>query len=45
MGKHVESLIVKECKSSEFADCDIIFSGLDADIAGEVGEKTRTYKT
>ncbi|CAG8979751.1 hypothetical protein HYALB_00012795 [Hymenoscyphus albidus] len=36
MGKHVEELIVKECKASEFADCDIVFSGLDADVAGEI---------
>jgi aspartate-semialdehyde dehydrogenase len=33
MGKHVEELIVKE-----FADCDIVFSGLDADVAGEIGK-------
>jgi Semialdehyde dehydrogenase, NAD binding domain len=38
MGKHTEELIVKECKASEFADCDIIFSGLDADVAGEIGK-------
>jgi len=37
MGKHVEELIVKECKATEFADCDIIFSGLDADVAGDIG--------
>lgn len=33
----VANLVVKECKSSEFSDCDIVFSGLDASIAGEVG--------
>ena len=38
MGKHTEELIVKECKASEFADCDIIFSGLDADVAGDIGK-------
>lgn len=38
MGKHIEELVVKECKASEFADCDIVFSGLDADVAGEIGE-------
>ena len=38
MGKHVEELVVKECKASEFADCDIVFSGLDADVAGEIGK-------
>ncbi len=42
MGKSVESLIVKECKANEFADCDIIFSGLDADIAGEIGKALET---
>lgn len=36
MGKHIEELIVKECKASEFADCDIVFSGLDADVAGDI---------
>jgi aspartate-semialdehyde dehydrogenase len=37
MGKLVEVLVVKECKASEFADCDVIFSGLDADVAGDIG--------
>ncbi|KAJ4411701.1 aspartate-semialdehyde dehydrogenase [Gnomoniopsis sp. IMI 355080] len=32
----VGDLVVKECKSSEFTECDIVFSGLDANIAGEV---------
>ncbi len=40
MGKHVEELIVKECKASEFAACDIVFSGLDADVAGEIGNRS-----
>ncbi len=44
MGKHVEELIVKECKASEFADCDIVFSGLDADVAGEIGELLLTCR-
>jgi aspartate-semialdehyde dehydrogenase len=38
MGEHVEELVVKECKASEFADCDIVFSGLDADVAGDIGK-------
>ena len=42
MGKHVEELVVKECKASEFADCDIIFSGLDADVAGDIGKSSIT---
>lgn len=37
MGATVAELVVKECKASQFADCDIVFSGLDADVAGEIG--------
>jgi aspartate-semialdehyde dehydrogenase len=33
----VGDLVVRECKSSEFKDCDIVFSGLDASVAGEIG--------
>ncbi|ROT41714.1 aspartate-semialdehyde dehydrogenase [Sodiomyces alkalinus F11] len=29
-------LVVRECKASEFADCDVVFSGLDSDVAGEI---------
>lgn len=32
----VGDLVVKTCVSGEFKDCDIVFSGLDASIAGEV---------
>ena len=38
MDDHTAALVVKECKASEFADCDIIFSGLDADAAGDIGK-------
>lgn len=38
MDEHTAGLVVKECKASEFADCDIVFSGLDADVAGEIGK-------
>jgi aspartate-semialdehyde dehydrogenase len=40
MGKHVEDLVVRECKATEFADCDIVFSGLDSDVAGDIGITT-----
>ena len=30
-------LVVKECKASEFEDCDLVFSGLDSDVAGTIG--------
>ncbi|TVY40562.1 putative aspartate-semialdehyde dehydrogenase [Lachnellula subtilissima] len=36
MGNHVAELVVKECKASEFSDCDIVFSGLDAEVAGDI---------
>ena len=40
MGNHVAELVVKECKASEFADCDIVFSGLDAEVAGDIGKNS-----
>ncbi|KAI9319485.1 aspartate-semialdehyde dehydrogenase [Dichotomocladium elegans] len=32
----VEDLQVKCCVPEEFKDCDVIFSGLDADVAGDI---------
>ncbi|KAF5387940.1 hypothetical protein D9615_000784 [Tricholomella constricta] len=29
-------MIVRECKPELFADCAVVFSGLDADVAGEI---------
>ena len=37
MSNELGELVVKECKSEEFKDCDLIFSGLDSDVAGDVG--------
>ncbi len=37
MTERVGSLVVRECKAGEFADCDVVFSGLDSDVAGEIG--------
>ena len=34
----VRTLVVQECVPKNFADCAIIFSGLDADVAGDIGE-------
>lgn len=31
-----EDIIVSECKAEQFKDCDIVFSGLDADYAGPI---------
>lgn len=36
MAQHIGELVVKECTASEFLDCDVVFSGLDADVAGEI---------
>lgn len=35
----IGDLVVRECKASEFADCDIVFSGLDSDVAGEIEQE------
>ena len=32
----VANLVVRRCVPTEFRDCDIIFSGLNADVAGDV---------
>jgi len=33
----VRDIVVKECKPEFFAECAVVFSGLDADVAGEIG--------
>jgi aspartate-semialdehyde dehydrogenase len=37
MSQALGDLVVKKCVAEEFADCDIVFSGLDSDVAGDVG--------
>ncbi|KAG8929996.1 hypothetical protein FRC02_004775 [Tulasnella sp. 418] len=34
--KVARDIIVQECKSEHFKDCAVIFSGLDADVAGDI---------
>ncbi|EEA19514.1 aspartate-semialdehyde dehydrogenase [Talaromyces marneffei ATCC 18224] len=36
MSKELSELVVQECTAENFADCDLVFSGLDSDIAGDV---------
>ncbi|KAK2805577.1 hypothetical protein FQN50_006092 [Emmonsiellopsis sp. PD_5] len=36
MSNELGSLVVRECKAEHFSDCDLVFSGLDSDIAGDV---------
>lgn len=37
----VRDLVVKNCVAEEFADCAIVFSGLDADVAGDIEQAFR----
>lgn len=39
MSKQLGDLVVKKCTPEAFKDCDIIFSGLDSDVAGQVGKE------
>jgi aspartate-semialdehyde dehydrogenase len=36
--ENVAQLTVKACEAELFKDCDIVFSGLDADVAGDIGK-------
>ena len=33
----VRDVVVRECTPAAFRECKIVFSGLDADVAGEIG--------
>jgi aspartate-semialdehyde dehydrogenase len=37
MSKELGELVVRQCKPEKFNDCDIIFSGLGSDVAGDLG--------
>ncbi|KAE9983320.1 hypothetical protein EG328_010108 [Venturia inaequalis] len=36
MSKELGDLVVKKCVPEEFLECDMVFSGLDSDVAGDV---------
>ena len=38
MSQQLGDLVVRECKPDGFADCDIVFSGLDSNLAENVGK-------
>lgn len=38
MSKELGELVVRKCKPEEFKDCDIVFSGLDSEVAGDAGK-------
>lgn len=44
MSEELANLEVRECKASNFKDVDLVFSGLDSDVAGEVGMFTVQWK-
>ncbi|KAI0920812.1 hypothetical protein AcW1_005020 [Taiwanofungus camphoratus] len=37
----VREMVIHECKPDLFGECEVVFSGLDADIAGEIEESFR----
>lgn len=40
MSQELGELVVKNCTPEEFKDeCDLVFSGLDSDVAEETGEE------
>ncbi|RDA89513.1 hypothetical protein CP533_3919, partial [Ophiocordyceps camponoti-saundersi (nom. inval.)] len=39
MGDEVGAMVVRACRADEFADCDVVFSGLDSDVAGEIEQE------
>ena len=44
MMMELATLDVRECKASNFADCDLVFSGLDSDVAGDIGKPHSTSR-
>lgn len=38
MSKELGELTVRQCRAEDFKDCDMVFSGLDSDVAGDVGQ-------
>ncbi|KAI5481794.1 aspartate-semialdehyde dehydrogenase [Pseudohyphozyma bogoriensis] len=37
----VADVVVRECKADQFEGCDIVFSGLDSDVAGDIEKAFR----
>lgn len=37
MSPQLGNLLVQKCIPEAFRECDIVFSGLDSDVAGEIG--------
>lgn len=43
MSRELGEKVVKECTAEEFKECDVVFSGLDSDVAGDIGEDRPAY--
>lgn len=41
--ENVKDITVKSCDAELFKDCDVVFSGLDADVAGDIGKRIKIY--
>jgi aspartate-semialdehyde dehydrogenase len=41
MSEKLSNLLLRECSAEQFKDCDLVFSGLNSDIAGETGKVPR----
>ncbi|RCI15734.1 hypothetical protein L249_2916, partial [Ophiocordyceps polyrhachis-furcata BCC 54312] len=39
MGDEVGDMVVRACRAEEFGDCDVVFSGLGSDVAGEIEQE------
>jgi aspartate-semialdehyde dehydrogenase len=44
MSSNLADLKIKECKATEFQDCDLVFSGLDSDVAGDIGMCSSSWR-
>jgi aspartate-semialdehyde dehydrogenase len=41
--ERIGNLVVKKCTAEEFKECDLVFSGLDSDVAGDVGTLASSF--
>lgn len=44
MSEKLSNLVLRECRAEQFKDCDLVFSGLNSDIAGETGKRSSMTK-
>ncbi|KAL3471294.1 hypothetical protein BJX99DRAFT_237773 [Aspergillus californicus] len=36
MSEKISNLVLRDCRADKFSDCDLVFSGLNSDVAGEL---------